>query len=42
MLSRFSLVALMLGPLAMLSGCATVNPRPDYEQATKRIAQAMG
>ena len=42
MLSRFSVVALMHAPLAMLSGCATVNPRPDYEQATKRITQATG
>lgn len=36
------LLALALLSLAAAHGCATVDPRPDYQQAARRIAEAAG
>lgn len=36
------LLALALLTLAAAHGCATVNPRPDYDHAARRIAEATG
>ncbi len=42
MAPRHTITALLAGALAVLAGCATVNPQLDYERAAKHVAEATG
>jgi cobalt-zinc-cadmium efflux system outer membrane protein len=35
-------VIVWLSTLVVVAGCATVNPRPDYERAAREVSQAVG
>ena len=37
-----AIVALSLSAVAVLGGCATVNPRPDYDRTAKYVSEATG
>ena len=42
MLKKTGKIAWLLGALAVVGGCATVNPEHDYAQVVRHITQATG
>ena len=42
MIPQRGFAVLSLGALLAYGGCATVNPRPDYERAAKYVSEATG
>lgn len=42
MIRQHGFAVLSLGALLAYGGCATVNPRPDYDRIAKYVSEATG